>query len=56
MQIEKNGGFTAVVTYNNKNKKWWVLDRSFESPRLTALHLIERANNEIQNSSVQAST
>jgi Holliday junction resolvase len=52
MEIIKNEGYGAVVTYNNKNKKWWVKDQSFASPRLTALHLIERSRfhkDDIQN-------
>jgi len=44
LQIVKNGGYGAVVTYSNRNKKWWVRGSSFASPRLTALHLVERAN------------
>jgi len=42
-EIVKHGGYGAVVTYNNKSRKWWVRGRSFASPRLTALHLVERS-------------
>lgn len=28
----RNGGYAAVVTYNNRNKKWWIRARSFDGP------------------------
>ncbi len=52
IQMVKHNGYGAVVTYNNKSKKWWVRDRSFASPRLTALHIVERArfhSDDLQN-------
>ena len=41
-EMMKHGGFCTVVTYNNRNKKWWVGGRSFATPRLIALHIIEK--------------
>jgi hypothetical protein len=42
LEMSKQGAYVAVVTYSNRNKKWWIGGRSFASPRLTALHIAER--------------
>lgn len=43
-EIAKNGGFACTVTYTNRDKKWWVMGRSFASAKLIALHIIEKAH------------
>lgn len=55
LEVVKRGGYGAVVTYNNRNKMWWVAGKSFKTPREIAVHLVERSRtgkNEIQNETV----
>jgi len=52
LKIVEHNGYAAVVTYSNRNKKWRVRERSFVSPRETALYLVERCTqgeNDIQD-------
>jgi len=42
LQIINNGGYAGVVTYNNRNKKWWIRGTGYDFSGVVD-HILEKA-------------